>query len=86
MKIVLTDSVPAHKRQAVRETVGAMLAASLARHPQYSRMMVVVGLRTGGRGWDVQIIPVDDALLWDELLLGVSPDLLEAVREALRLL
>ena len=87
MKVIVTNSVPSSKREAARETVAGMLAACLARHPHYTHMLAVVGLAAGGRGWSVQLLPLDPALVWDEpFAMGVGSELLDAVCEALRLL
>jgi hypothetical protein len=87
VKIIVTESVPESKRAAVRERAGMLLAAALARHPHYAELAAVVSLEPGGRGWNVTVVPIDQALVWDQSLPpGIGRDLIEAVREALRLL
>jgi hypothetical protein len=83
MKVLVDQSIPAPRRDVVRETVAAMLSAALHRHPQYGQLTVVVA--PGSRGWDVRIVIVDAALQWNAPpVAGIGEDLLDAVREALR--
>ena len=87
MKVLLDQSVPAAKRDAVHETVAGLLGLALRRHPEFPHLTAVVSVDSGGRGWDLRVLLLDSAVHWDgQAAPAVGPDLVEAVREALRLL
>jgi hypothetical protein len=82
VRVIATDSVPPEQRMAVRETVAAMLGPILQRHPQFADLVVLIG--KGPSGWTVNALTLDPLGLDVQPEPGLSPDLLEAVRELLR--
>lgn len=85
MRVFIDQSVPDRQRDVVRGTVASMLTPMLEGHPQFAQLAALVG--HGPKGWTITVIVLDPDLAWDALpspLIGT--DMLDAVREALRLL
>lgn len=83
MKVFADRSVAADQREGVKETVAAMLAPILRRDPEFPHMAAVVSY--GPKGWDVTVLALDPALGLEGAPAQVGTDLLDAVREALRI-
>lgn len=84
MRVFLDRTVPAAKRDAVREAVAIGLLPALRVHPQFADLAVLVSRDARRGGWQVDVVVLDPALSPTGTALAVDPGILDELRESLR--
>jgi hypothetical protein len=74
-------TVPVEKREVARETVAAILAASLREHPHFADLAVLLSRHPRRGGWQIAVVALDSTLS----PLAADPRIDAAVLERARL-